>query len=144
LLRLFDALDPNYRQVFEALRLIRRLGHQPVISVQNAVEFWNVMTRPATARGGFGASLRMTQRRLQHIERWCKILPESLPVFAEWKKLVAAFGVSGRAVHDARLVAQMVVSRIPNLLTLNPNDFRRYPRISVSTPTEFIAAHMAP
>jgi len=33
LLRLFDALDPNYRQVFDALRLIRRLGHQPVMPV---------------------------------------------------------------------------------------------------------------
>lgn len=49
LLRLFDRSDTNHSAVRESLRLLHRLGHQPVIAVQNAVEFWNVMTRPATS-----------------------------------------------------------------------------------------------
>lgn len=128
----------------EAVTLVHRLGHQPVIGIQNAVEFWNVMTRPTSARGGYGLSVPVTLRRFQHLERRCTVLPETLAVFAEWKRIVTVHGVSGRSVHDARLVAQMLVSQVSTILTLNPVDFRRYPGISVVTPAEFIAANTAP
>ena len=111
LLRLFARSDPNHASVVQAVKLLHRLGHRPVIAIQNAVEFGNVMTRPATVRGGYGLSVAMTRQRLQHIERRCTVLAENLLVFDEWKRLALAHGVSGRAVHDARLVAQTLPGR---------------------------------
>ncbi len=36
------------------------------------------------------------------------------------------FGVSGAKVHDARLVALMLVNGVERILTFNAADFRRY------------------
>ncbi|HEX5445154.1 MAG TPA: hypothetical protein VFW87_15050, partial [Pirellulales bacterium] len=38
------------------------------------------------------------------------------------------------------LAANMLVSQIPMVLTLNPNDFRRYSGIMVFTPEEYLKA----
>ena len=83
LLRLFDRSDPHHSSVVAVIKQLPRLGHHPVIAIQNAVEFWSVMTRPATARGGYGLSVPVTQLRLQHIQRRCTVLAETLLVFDE-------------------------------------------------------------
>jgi predicted nucleic acid-binding protein len=144
LLRLFNRLDPDHLPVLEALKRLRSLGRKAVISVQNAAELWNVMTRPTTARGGYGLSVAVTERRLQHLERRFTVLCESMATYAEWKRLVVHYGVTGRSVHDTRLVAQMFVSQVPAILTLNPNDFQRYQSITVMTPMELLAAGKVP
>lgn len=138
LLRMFDASDSHRPEILDSLKLMSRLKYQPAIAIQNAVEFWNVMTRPATARGGYGVSAAMTEQRLTHLQRRCELLPETAAVFAEWKRLAAAHSVVGKAAHDARLVAQMLVSQIPMILTFNTNDFRRYRGITALTPREFL------
>lgn len=85
----------------------------------------------------------MTEQRLSHLQRRCELLPETAAVFAEWKRLAAAHSVVGKAAHDARLVAQMLVSQIPMMLTFNTSDFRRYRGITALTPGE-IAARPTP
>ena len=144
LLRLFARLDPNYAEVQAALRLLWTRGDQPVIVPQNAVEFWNVSTRPVSARGGFGQTAARTGARLAAIERICRVLPESPATFIEWKRLVIARSVAGVSVHDARIVAQMAVWKVPAILTLNASDFRRFPEIIVRTPSEILAAGSLP
>jgi hypothetical protein len=42
--------------------------------------------------------------------------------------------VSGTKVHDARLVAAMMVHAITHLLTLNAGGFARYPGVSAVHP----------
>jgi hypothetical protein len=111
-----------------------------VIAAQNAVEFWNVSTRPTTARGGYGQPVSKTRARLVAIERICRVLPETPSTFVEWKRLVATHSVIGVSVHDARVVAQMLVWQIGTILTLNPTDFRRYPGIVVHTPADLLAS----
>lgn len=106
LLRMFDASDPRRAGILDSLKLMLRLRYQPAIAIQNAVEFWNVMTRPASARGGYGLSGAMTEQRLSHLQRRFDVLPETAAVFAEWKRLAAAYGVVGKGAHNARLVAQ--------------------------------------
>ncbi|HET6881496.1 MAG TPA: PIN domain-containing protein [Pirellulales bacterium] len=138
LLRMFDASDPHRSEILDSLKLMLRHKYQPAIAIQNAVEFWNVMTRPASARGGYGLSVAMTEQRLAHLERRFEVLAETAAVFAEWKRLAAAHRVVGKAAHDARLVAQMLVSKVPLMLTLNTNDFRRYRGITAVTPKEFL------
>ncbi|HEY3968790.1 MAG TPA: PIN domain-containing protein [Planctomycetaceae bacterium] len=140
LLRLFERLDPNYTDIQAALKLLWTRGDEPVIAAQNAVEFWNVSTRPTTARGGYGQPVVKTRARLVAIERICRVLPDTPSTFTEWKRLVTTHSVTGVSVHDARVVAQMVVWQVGEILTLNAADFRRYPGIVVQTPAELLTA----
>ena len=94
-------------------------------TLQNAAEFWNLCTRPRK-RNGLGLSLRETDRRLQLIEEQFLFLPETEATYARWRRIVMEFGVSGVQVHDARLAAVMIVNNITHLLTLNPQDFKRF------------------
>jgi hypothetical protein len=58
------------------------------------------------------------------------------------KRLLAAYNVVGKQVHDARLVAMMLTWQVDKILTLNDRNFRRFEPegISVVTPTSLIAA----
>ena len=50
------------------------------------------------------------------------------------RRLVVAYSVVGVKVHDARLVAAMLVHGVTHLLTLNTNDFTRYSSITAVHP----------
>lgn len=126
LLRLFERNDPHHLAIRRAIRILARRGDRMVTTVQNIAEFWNVSTRPASARGGYGHSLAQVQRRVPMIERLCEVLVESNSSYQLWKALVADHSVSGAAVHDARLVSIMNEHGITHLLTLNSSDFLRY------------------
>jgi predicted nucleic acid-binding protein len=76
-LRLFDRTDPEHAAIRDALRALRSSGHTLAACPQNIAEFWNVATRPTSARGGYGKSVPMTERRVQFIERTSTILAES-------------------------------------------------------------------
>ncbi len=52
-------------------------------------------------------------------------------IYDEWRRLVAVHSTSGKASHDARLVAAMNVHGIDHVLTFNTADFKRYPGITV-------------
>jgi predicted nucleic acid-binding protein len=94
-------------------------------TLQNAAEFWNVCTRPRE-RNGLGLTLPETDRRLQLIEEQFLFLPETEATYAQWRRIVMECGVSGVQVHDARLAAVMNVNNVSHLLTLNPQDFKRF------------------
>lgn len=94
-------------------------------TLQNAAEYWNVFTRPVE-RNGWGMTPAAARAELAEIEAMLLLLPETEVVYARWRDLVAAYGVSGVQVHDARLVACMLANRVSHLLTLNGADFARY------------------
>lgn len=77
-----------------------------------------------------------TEMRLRLLKRHFPVLPDSPSVYEKWKGLVLAHKVIGVNVHDARLVAAMLVHGITNILTANVKDFSRYPRISAVAPTK--------
>jgi predicted nucleic acid-binding protein len=60
------------------------------------------------------------------IETRLDFLPDTAAVHEHWRRLVVEYRVSGRQVHDARLVAVMLAHGILRLLTLNVGDFERY------------------
>ena len=134
LLRLWDKSDPQHEAIASGLRTLYRQGTELTTTAQNIAEFWNVATRPASARGGYGRSIEDTSRRVQFFERFGRILSDNADTYAEWRRLVVQYRVSGVAVHDARIVAQMMVLGIQEILTLNVDDFRRYSMIKVLTP----------
>ena len=136
LLRLVNRRDALHQQIFLAVNVIRRRGHQLVTTPQNMSEFWNVCTRPSSARGGFGYSAVATHHRLRLLERLATVLPETPAIYLQWKKLLQTYQIMGVQVHDARMVAAMLVHRVDHLLTLNLADFRRYKLINVVSPAD--------
>jgi len=137
-IRLLDRADPHHPAIRQTLRLLRGRGDEPVTSPQNMAEFWNVCTRPAAARGGFGLSVPQTERRVRVLERLFRVLPDSLAAYGLWRQLVVRHGVHGVQVHDARLVGWMQAHGITHLLTLNAADFARYPGITALTPQDLV------
>jgi predicted nucleic acid-binding protein len=134
LIRLYERTDPLHPMIRAAVRAIRIRGDRLVSATQNVAEFWNVCTRPKTARGGLGLSVAVTERRLQDLERGFIILTEPGGAYTEWRRLVTSLQVLGKQVHDARLAALMNCHGITHILTLNVADFTRYPGITVLDP----------
>jgi|SRR3990172_7194277 len=141
LLRGFARTDSQYRDIRRALLKLRRQGEEFLTSFQNIAEFTNVSTRPTSSRGGYGLSVEMTDKRVQFIETACRVVTETPSSYARWRDLVIRHRVSGVAVHDARLIAVMLVHGAQKLFTLNEGDFRRYEPegIVVVTPQSLVA-----
>ncbi|WP_250122222.1 hypothetical protein [Chroococcidiopsis sp. CCMEE 29] len=57
-------------------------------------------------------------------------------IYPEWERLVMAYGVVGVNVHDARLVAAMLVYQVTHILTFNTRDFARYSEITAIAPID--------
>jgi predicted nucleic acid-binding protein len=139
LLRAFDRSDPEQqRLIFRALRRFWSDNDELVTTAQNIAEFWNVSTRPASARGGYGLPVSVVERRVQVIERFGTVLPFPAGAYQEWRRLVVAYQITGVAVHDARIVATMRDANITHILTMNTADFRRYPGLTVLTPQNVV------
>jgi predicted nucleic acid-binding protein len=136
LLRLLHRNDPNYSTIRLAVRALLARGDELCCTPQNIVELWNVSTRPATARGGFGLSTAETDRRVRLIERIFTILEETPAIYPEWRRLVRDNSVAGVQVHDARIVSMMNVHGITHILTLNGADFSRYTGVTIVSPDE--------
>ncbi len=135
LLRVFDRSDPYHAGIRATLRRLVRNGERLVTASQNIAEFWNVSTRPASARGGYGHPIERVWRRISAIEQFCDVLTESPESYARWKQLVAQHSVTGVKVHDVRLVAIMESYGISQLLTLNAADFQRFGQIQSQVPS---------
>lgn len=136
LLRLLQRNDPNYSTIRQAVRILMARGDELCCAPQNIVEFWNVCTRPATARGGFGLTVAETDHRVRLLERIFTILEETPAVYPEWRRLVVDNSVAGVQVHDARIVSMINVHGITHILTLNGADFSRYTGITSVSPDE--------
>ena len=125
LLRFARHTDANYSTIQTAVRKLQANGHQLQTTSQNVAEFWNVSTRPI-GRNGFGLAPLETDGLLQDLETFFPLLPDSANVYPVWRRLVVDYDVSGVQVHDARLVATMLVHDVKYILTFNIQDFIRY------------------
>ena len=67
-----------------------------------------------------------TDDLLQDLEEAFPLLPDSADVYPVWRQLIVKYNVSGVQVHDARLVATMLVHDVKHILTFNTQDFTRY------------------
>ena len=125
LLRIAHRSDERYALVRSCVNKLKKKGDLLQTTMQNFAEFWNVSARPVD-KNGLGLTLVETDDLLQELELVFPLLPDSPDVYAEWKELVVNYGVSGVQVHDARLVATMLVHRVTHILTFNTSDFTRY------------------
>jgi predicted nucleic acid-binding protein len=134
LLRLLHRGDPLNPITRSAVRTLKDRREQTVTTLQNISEFWNVCTRPQTARGGLGLTFEQSERRLRLLERFVTVLPEPADLYQRWRQLIIAHRILGVQVHDAKLVAAMGLHGINQILTLNGRDFSRYPEITALAP----------
>jgi predicted nucleic acid-binding protein len=137
LLRLLNRADPLHQSVRKCLRTLKARGDEFAVAPQIMAQFWNVSTRPASARGGYGLSVAETQHHLNVVERVCDVIPDSLSLYPVWKDLVVLNAVTGVQVHDARLVAWMKTQAISHIITFNVTDFARYGGIVAKSPVDF-------
>jgi predicted nucleic acid-binding protein len=125
LLRFHEPASAEYKVLRRVIGTLIGRGELPCFVPQNAVEFWNVCTRPL-ANNGFGLTPAQTNLRIKSMEKNFRFLPDSDVVHEIWHKLVVEHAVRGVQVHDARLVAAMMSHGVQRLLTFNGKDFRRY------------------
>ena len=130
-----DPLSPAARS---AVRHLVRGGNTLQVCSQNLIEFWSVATRPVSANG-----IVLTPERTAHlvdrIERLLQVLEDTPAIYREWRRLVQQCAVVGRQVHDARIAACMLAHGVTQILTFNPDDFRRYPGIVPVSPHDVSA-----
>jgi predicted nucleic acid-binding protein len=141
LLRRAQPSHPSHALAVDSVARLLAAGEAVHFTLQNIAEFWNVATRRAEHNGlGFPAAVTLTE--VEKIEAAFELLPDTPPIYTEWKSLVVRHGVVGVKVHDARLVAAMSVHGVRRLLTFNAADFPRY-GIEVVEPAAVLSAPRA-
>lgn len=132
---LLRSSEPSHPTHAIAVGVIKRLlenGDRIYLIPQNLIEFWNIATRPVK-NNGFGWTPAKADE-ISELESFFTILPDNQAIYREWRRLVVAFEVIGKKVHDTRIVAAMNVHKIPNLLTFNLADFKRFKNIEIFDP----------
>jgi predicted nucleic acid-binding protein len=122
LVRLANRADAAHSVADRAVVELHRRGEVLHVTPQNLVEFRNVATRPAAANG-LGLPPAAVETKAADFEALFPLLAETPDIYPAWKALVAATGVIGKQVHDARLVAICHVHRVSHLLTFNTAHF---------------------
>jgi predicted nucleic acid-binding protein len=135
LLRTSEPSHPMFRMATNATKLLLNQGEELYITPQNLIEFWNVCTRPKD-KNGLGYSITETETEIENLKQMFPLLTDTAAIFSQWEKLVKTYAVKGVNVHDARLVAVMLVHGLSHILTFNVDDFRRYPEITVVNPRD--------
>lgn len=133
LLRSIEPSHPIYSETIKAIKIIKNQENILYISPQNLIEFWNVCTRPRD-KNGLGYSTEKTQEEVNHLKDFFCLLSDSSLVYSQWQHLVINYQVKGVNVHDARLVAFMLIHRLTHILTFNIKDFKRYQEIIAINP----------
>lgn len=136
LTRAAEPVHPSHKVTLDALEALRNQGEDLYIVPQNFYEFWVVATRPRAANG-LGMSVVEAQAELASVKKLFHFLNDTPALYEQWERLVSQHAVSGRNAHDARIVAAMMVHGITQLLTFNPDDFKRFSNIVVLTPDSF-------
>ena len=136
--RLAEPAHPQHNDAVASVDSLHRRGDQPCVVPQVLYEFWVVASRP-TADNGLGLSVAEAASELARLKALFAFLADSAAIYPEWERLVAAFAVSGKKAHDARLVAAMSVHGVSHLLTFNIADFARYPAVTVLDPSAVAA-----
>ena len=137
LIRLIDKKDPQHLVVQTAFETIVSRADDLYITTQNIAELWNVATRPQANNGLSLPPTSIAQSYNEAIEPFCTVATEIETLPSVFRRLLLQYTVTGKQVHDARLVAMMLVWQVESLLTLNDRDFRRYEPegIKIVTPT---------
>jgi predicted nucleic acid-binding protein len=124
LVRLANTTDVQHMVAAQAVLELHRRREVLHITPQVLIEFRSVATRPKSANGA-GLPVLDAEQHAAMFEAKFSLLPDTADIFAAWKSLVAALGVIGKQVHDARLIAVCHTHSVNQLLTFNVAHFAR-------------------
>jgi predicted nucleic acid-binding protein len=122
--------DPQYATIRQAVFTLQARREILYITPQVLVEFHALATRPVEANG-LGWTAAAARSEAHRIETSFPLLAEVDAIYPLWGALVDAYGIIGRQVYDARLVAVMQAHGISHILTLNGSHFQRFSGIVV-------------
>jgi predicted nucleic acid-binding protein len=134
LLRSVQTHHSHYAMVEQAFAVLRGANETLNVVAQNFIEFWAVAKRPAGKENGLGMTCEAVTKEVAVIKGLFRLLPEPAAIFGEWERLVTTHQISGRRVHDARLVAAMNLHGLKRILTFNVADFARYAHVEAIHP----------
>lgn len=137
LIRWVQPADPGSATVVSAIDALLLAKAELFYVSQNLGEFWNAVTRPIN-RNGYGFSPEGANRLACIFESQIEMLPDLAEVHREWRRILVDYSVSGTQVHDARLVAAMLVHGVTHILTFNTKDFARFDPIEAVHPLQLI------
>jgi len=142
LLRRRDVKHPQFQVADRSITRLQSRNERLCVARQNLIEFRNVASRPLD-KNGLGLSPAAADLDLDIAEREFDVLVEDDLVYDVWRQLIAAKGVSGKQVHDARLVAFILVYGVTHLLTFNGADFKRFEALPANLGTGIIVVNPA-
>ena len=87
LLRRTQPAHQHHAVAVESVARLLASGEPVHFTLQNISEFWNVITRPV-ANNGLGFPLAAAVREVEKIEQVLALLPDTPPIYDEWKGLV--------------------------------------------------------
>jgi toxin-antitoxin system PIN domain toxin len=123
---------PSHAVATALLERLAKDGVTACISAQVCREFLAVLTRGPVEGRTFSVD-----EALEVLGAWtasCDVLADGGTVLPELLDLVRRFGVRGKQVHDANLVATMRTHAVSRLATLNWSDFRRFDELIAQAP----------
>ena len=133
LLHLVSGTSPRHAASSGAVERMVLRDERPAYCMQTLCEFWSVATRPS-AVNGLGWPVPDVCRAIDAFRRDFEPLQDSPEVMDRWLDLVTRYGLKGKRVHDAHLLATMMANGVTNLLTCNGADFPAVDGITIQPP----------
>jgi predicted nucleic acid-binding protein len=121
LVRLVIPTDPHHSLIRAALRTLRQRGEERCYTSQNLAEFWNLCTRPVSARGGYGLSVAETDRKARLVERLFTLPPLSIRLSGNFVAEIHLLPRSGEQTLK-RLASDIPPIRVTRALLLQSHD----------------------
>jgi predicted nucleic acid-binding protein len=128
LLAATDAGRADYARAREALDEWPARGTTLYTSGQILREYLSVATRPEE-RNGLGLSQPDSVANTRALTGRLRLLDENEKVNARLLALLDDIGCGGKQVHDANIVATMLVHGVDTLVTANVDDFVRFEKL---------------
>jgi len=118
------ALSPWHAQAVQRLTALDAEGTPLWVSRQVLREYLAAMTRPGELTGTIPMPALLNDVR--YFAQRFRVADEGAPVTAQLLALLTEIPVAGRQVHDANIVATMLVYGVRRVLTHNTEDFVRF------------------
>lgn len=117
-------VSPRHRMALEAIERRRAAGETLWISRQVVREYLAVMSRPGPLRTPYPMVL-LTQT-VERFHEIFQIAEDGPAVTGQILALLARISCGGKQIHDANIVATMLIHGVGQLLTDNVADFARF------------------
>ena len=122
LLTATDVLRPSHQEAQRIFSKASQQGFHLALSGQILREYLAVGTRPVEANG-LGLTVPDAVANVEQFLEFANLFEETEEVALRLRELAKNFDVRGPRLHDANIVATMLVHRIPVLVTQNSKDF---------------------